>query len=327
MARRFASPDNGRPLQVATCPACRDSNRSGPCATPLPPNRSTSSSPRRTTCCRPRSVAATLPRARTTSSTSTCPRRRCDRYVRAGRAVAPVDRRRRARARRRTVVHGVPDALHRRRRLRPRPRRRRRCAGGGRRRCRRGAPPRAHDAEGVDRSSRPDAGDAGEPLPGVGPLARRRAERTARRARRAGGRGDRRRRRPSRRADHRCRRDSRRSAIGSPATTCSSPTGIIATAWPDLPRRGPRRRIPDRRRCRRCRADAGIRRRARRRTAQRRGDPPAVLGCRPTTTWRRRSRTLASTCRRSTRRRRRRWRRWKPTGSSCSSVRRHRRTG
>ena len=126
---------------------------------------------------------ATAPGARTTSSTSTCRRVAPSATRGAARAAAAVDRRRRPRRRRRAVVHGLPDALHRRHGRRARPRRGDRRARGRRRGSRRGASPRAHHAEGVDRSSRPDAGDQGQPLAGVGTVARLRAQRSARRTR------------------------------------------------------------------------------------------------------------------------------------------------
>ncbi len=102
--------------------------------------------------------------------------------------------RRHTHPRRRTDVHAVPHALRRRHRSRAPPRRRARRARGGRRGRGRRAAPRAHHPEGVDRSSRPDAGDESQPLAGVGTVARHGVDRGPRRAGRAGGRGHRRRR-------------------------------------------------------------------------------------------------------------------------------------
>ena len=101
------------------------------------------------------------------------------RPLRAGRpAAAGVDRRRRdgprrRRRRSRSTACGSPTPPG----ARARPRRRARRARGRRRGRRRRAPPRAHDAEGVDRPPRPDAGDDGQPVAGVGPVAGRRADR------------------------------------------------------------------------------------------------------------------------------------------------------
>ena len=65
----------------------------------------------------------------------------------------------------------------------PRPRRRARRPRGRRRGRRRRAPPRADDAEGVDRPARPHPGDDGQPVADLGPVAGRRPHRPAARAR------------------------------------------------------------------------------------------------------------------------------------------------
>ena len=52
-------------------------------------------------------------------------------------------------------------------------------ARGRRRGCRRRAAPRAHDAQGVDGPARPDAGDRGQPLAGLGAFPGDRADRVA----------------------------------------------------------------------------------------------------------------------------------------------------
>ena len=276
VGRAIASPDKVR-RRVATCPACRDSNRSAPCATPPPPNRSTSSSPRRTTCCHPRrwrvsrsSAAQHRPRRR--------PRWRCRSIRPSGGAVPAVDRRRRTGARRRAVVHALPDAVHRRHGLR------RDLVGvigalevvdegaGGVLPHERTTPKASTDRLDLTRATRANlspvwglslaAGLTGllqEPGELVGEVTVdgvvHRVERiTERRA----NRGDQ---QPGRRSTspHRRRASSLRRGQ-------------------DLPRRGPRRRDTNRRGGRCGGVDAGVRRRARCRAAQRRGDPPAVLG-------------------------------------------------
>jgi hypothetical protein len=152
------------------------------------------------------------------TSTSRASRTGPGRYDR-GRDAARVDRRRGDVVRRHADVHDLPHAVHRCLRHGARHRRRARRARGRRRRRRWRTPPRARHTEGVDRSPRPHAGDAGQPVARVGAVARRRAHRAARRTRRADRIGHRRRRRPRRRAGlgprNACR-DRRQSA----PTTC-----------------------------------------------------------------------------------------------------------
>ena len=153
-------------------------------------------------------------------------------------------------------------------------------AGGRRRGRRRRAPPRAHDAEGVDRSPRPHAGDRRQPLAGVGPVAGRRADGAAGRAGRARRRGRRGRRRARRRAGHRPRPDRRHRRPRRARRRADRRRPPPLRRGPHPPRRGPGLDGPPRHG---GRGHPGLRRRAGRRAAQHRGDPSPVPGRAPTT--------------------------------------------
>ena len=102
-----------------------------------------------------------------------------------GRDAAAVDRRRRDGVRRSADLHAVPPAVHRCEWRAAQHRRRARWARGRSVRRVRGPPPRTDHAQGVDRPARPHAFDTGQHVADLGAVARRRADRTARRTRRA----------------------------------------------------------------------------------------------------------------------------------------------
>ena len=211
---------------------CRDSNRSPPCATPRPANRSTCWSPRRTTSSHPTRWRVTPP-----EPAQHRPRRRADRWGRPLCRAAALLRQWIADgvlvARRRTVVHALPHALHRRR-----PATARDLAGvigalevvdegaGGVLPHERTTPKASTDRLDLTRATRANL----SPVWGLSLAAGLTG--LLQRARRAGRRGDRRRRHPSRRAGHRPPSGSPRSSARRRATTSSSPTGTIATASP-----------------------------------------------------------------------------------------------
>ena len=197
------------------CPA---SSRSAPSATRRPTwSRCWR---RRTTCSTTPTSTRSRPVRRTTSPASTCRAAGRTGTTVAARTLEGWVEDGGPGARRRAVVHDLPAAVHRRRRRRAR---RRRGAGGARGRGRgrgRRAAARADDAQGLHRPAGADPGDAGEPVAGLGAVARPRAGRRCwpSRARRSAG-----------WSTTPTAGRSSTSGSGSPTRTGSPPS---ATCWP-----------------------------------------------------------------------------------------------